>query len=270
MQADKVSLFRRRTGGGAVYQDLGNTCFSFINPKSPQDYKTLNNSMILRALQSLDIEAEPSGRNDLLVEGKKISGSAYKVQNHGSALQTIHHGTMLINTEKQALLKYLNPNKAKLESKGVTSVASRVSNLVEFNPSITGKDFIQAMAMSFTKHYSEAEVVHLEGIPPAAAERAKEYEKWEWVYGESPHFSHHLETRFKWGIVDMHLDVMEGVVEKCKIFSDCLYPEFIESMERDVIKQRYGKEMIGVIQEKALNEFKEMAAEMGEWLSQTI
>ena len=126
-----------------MYQDLGNSVFSFINPidnLSTRDFKTMNNEVIITALQMLDIKnAEASGRNDIVVDGKKISGSAYKLKlgdKNGVGRRSLHHGTMLLNLELDALSKYLSPNKKKLESKGVDSVVSRVMNLSEVNPQI--------------------------------------------------------------------------------------------------------------------------------------
>jgi lipoate-protein ligase A len=85
MENDAVALSRRRSGGGAVYQDLGNSCFSFLTPvpgeKYPLDFaKAINNKILLATLSDLGISAELSGRNDILHGGRKISGSAYKVK----------------------------------------------------------------------------------------------------------------------------------------------------------------------------------------------
>lgn len=144
MEKDGIKLARRRTGGGAVYQDLGNSCFSFLTPvfseKYPLDYaKKINNEIILNSLKNLNINAELSGRNDILCEGKKVSGSAYKMNlgnKDGKGKKALHHGTMLIDVDSSKIAKYLNPNKDKLKSKGIDSVISRVTNLVNFNPEI--------------------------------------------------------------------------------------------------------------------------------------
>ena len=223
VKEDQIDLCRRKSGGGAVYQDLGNVCFSFINPKSSTEFKTMNNSIVLRALSSLDVDAETSGRNDIVVEGKKVSGSAYKIDHRGNHMHTIHHGTMLIKTDFSALTKYLNPSKAKLESKGVKSVTSRVSNLTDLNPEITPDKFIKSMIKSFSKDYPDAELVHLEGLPPKAQKKSLEMQEWQWVYGESPEFKHNLETRFQWGIFDLNFDVIDGKISKIKIFSASKY-----------------------------------------------
>lgn len=136
MERDGVVLSRRITGGGAVYHDLGNTCFSFLTPyqnNEDYNYKMVNSALLIDALGRMGITAEVSGRNDLTHEGRKISGSAYKINlgnlNTGKGKKALHHGTVLFSVNTNALVTYLNPNKAKLLSKGVSSVASRVLNL---------------------------------------------------------------------------------------------------------------------------------------------
>jgi len=114
MEEDDVLLARRKSGGGCVYQDMGNSVFSFINPIGKDesvDFKTMNNSMLLTALKDLGVEAEASGRNDLIVRHedleKKISGSAYKLKlgntTTGEGRRSLHHGTMLLDLELGAL-----------------------------------------------------------------------------------------------------------------------------------------------------------------------
>lgn len=142
MKRDSVKLSRRKTGGGAVYHDFGNTCFSFFTPYEKDqklDYRSVNNQIIIDALQGLNIKAEISGRNDLISEGRKFSGSAYRLHlgnKDGIGRKSLHHGTVMFDVDLKALQKYLNPNKKKLESKGVDSVISRVINLKELYPSI--------------------------------------------------------------------------------------------------------------------------------------
>ena len=103
-----------------MYQDLGNSVFSFINPITDfakEDFKTLNNEVLLGALANLGVTGEASGRNDLVVGGRKVSGSAYKLKlgnKDGTGKRSLHHGTMLLDLELDALSKYLNPNKKKL------------------------------------------------------------------------------------------------------------------------------------------------------------
>jgi len=150
-------LARRKSGGGCVYHDLGNSTFSFINPVDQfekVDFKTMNNEVLINALQSkFGITAVASGRNDLVIkrEGeidRKISGSAYKLRlgnKDGEGRRSLHHGTMLLDLELEALGKYLNPNKLKLQSKGIDSVISRVANLKDINPEVNYDDFIDSV-----------------------------------------------------------------------------------------------------------------------------
>lgn len=126
LEEDGITLARRKSGGGCVYQDLGNSVFSFINPVEQfekVDFKTMNNDVLINALQSrFGITAAASGRNDLVIEkegevDKKISGSAYKLRlgnKEGEGRRSLHHGTMLLHLELSALGRYLNPSKLKL------------------------------------------------------------------------------------------------------------------------------------------------------------
>jgi len=155
LNEEGVVLARRKTGGGCVYQDMGNSVFSFLNPMSDfskEDYKTMNNIVLIEGLKKLGIQAEPTGRNDIHVDGRKVSGSAYKLslgKKDGSGRKSLHHGTMLLDLDLTALDRYLSPNKAKLLSKGVDSVISRVLNLKEKVPDISHEMFSQSLAGAF-------------------------------------------------------------------------------------------------------------------------
>ncbi|MDO5770295.1 MAG: lipoate--protein ligase, partial [Psychrobacter sp.] len=131
MSEDNVYLARRQSGGGAVFHDLGNTNFTFLSPKDDYD-QSANFTIIINALKKLGIDATLSGRNDIQVGDKKISGSAFK---HSSD-RSFHHGTVLVNADMQKLGDYLNPHPLKLKAKGIKSVRARVANLTEFNESI--------------------------------------------------------------------------------------------------------------------------------------
>jgi hypothetical protein len=145
---NNVRLARRSSGGGAVFHDLGNTCFTFMAGKPEYD-KTVSTAIVLAALNSLGVTAEASGRNDLVVktaEGdRKVSGSAYReTMDRG-----FHHGTLLLNADLSRLANYLNPDKKKLQAKGITSVRGRVANLVELLPGITHQQVCEAIQEAF-------------------------------------------------------------------------------------------------------------------------
>ena len=139
-------LMRRRTGGGAVYHDLGNLNFSFIADKSDYDVRK-QQSVIQEALKSFGLEAEISGRNDLTCQGRKFSGNAF----FNGAQNNLHHGTILIKTDSEMMQRYLIVDKAKLLKNGVKSVASRVINLSEAVPELTSENIKQPLIQSFEK-----------------------------------------------------------------------------------------------------------------------
>ena len=143
-----VHLARRYSGGGTVYHDLGNTNFTFLTSLANHD-KDRNSQIIIRALASLGVSAETSGRNDLIVGGFKVSGAAYKL----APPRALHHGTLLIDVDMKALAGLLNPNKLKLQSKGIASVASRVKNLKELSSLVSHESLSKAIIESFCSHY---------------------------------------------------------------------------------------------------------------------
>lgn len=246
MEEDKIALARRQSGGGAVFHDLGNTNFTFLSGKSSFD-KSANNTIITNAINSFGLNSVASGRNDIIVhsaEGeKKISGSAFKETKDRS----FHHGTLLINADMTKLGQYLNPNKKKLESKGITSVRARVANLVEFNPDITHELLSARIIQEFFKYYDNVcpiEVLdhqYLLGLPELNSHFQK-MSDWNWRFGEAPKFNHQMSERFTWGTIDVHLDVHKAVVEKAQIFSDSLHPEMIELLMASLENISYTKD----------------------------
>ena len=141
-------LARRLSGGGAVFHDLGNLNFTFVVGK--EDYHIPRQlEVILRALRRLGIPAEKSGRNDLLAEGKKFSGNAFYEQGD----TWYHHGTLMVDVDKDSLTRYLTVSKEKLESKGVASVRSRVANLREFKPDLTVEELKNALVSALEEVY---------------------------------------------------------------------------------------------------------------------
>jgi lipoate-protein ligase A len=147
-----IKVARRISGGGAVYQDMGNICFSFMT-KNTQDSSYENFlEPIFKFLKSLGLNAEFKGRNDVLIDGKKISGNAqYKYKD-----RMFHHGTLLFNSDLTVLSKALKPNKLKLESKGIKSNRQRVSNILELmDQKMNNQEFLTTLLEFFTKQNME-------------------------------------------------------------------------------------------------------------------
>ena len=136
MEEDGVLLSRRLSGGGAVFHDLGNLCFSFISHEKIHNV-TRQLSVIADACRAFGIDAKPTGRNDIEADGRKFSGNAF----YSVGENKCHHGTVLISADKSRLANYLTVSKTKLEAKGIKSVRSRVVNLTELVPEMTVEAF---------------------------------------------------------------------------------------------------------------------------------
>ncbi|MDY4610772.1 MAG: lipoate--protein ligase [Sphaerochaetaceae bacterium] len=234
MERDGILLARRLSGGGAVYQDLGNTCFTIISPREQYD-KGRNFDIVRKALATCGVTSELSGRNDILVDGRKVSGSAFQL----TATRGCHHGTLLIDANLSHIGDYLTPDKQKLEAKGIRSVASRVVNLREIEPSFTHDRFSDAVIEAFRAEYGEEAPV--QGLDTAMLEREpllmETYEKLSadaWRFGTTPQFGHTCSERLPWGRLTFHLDVEKGMIVQVKVFSDALSTDCVELLEQSL------------------------------------
>lgn len=244
MEKDGVKLARRQSGGGAVYHDLGNTNFTFMTSRRSYN-KDDNNSIIISALARLGIEAEASGRNDLTVDGRKFSGSAFKLSND----RAFHHGTMLINADIGRLGQYLTPDADKLKSKGIKSVKSRVANLIEFNPDISHEVLCQYIIEEFFAFHKEScEITELGYQNISTIGHLQEYYQqmsdWDWRFGKSPQFEYTTSKRFEWGKLSFHFDTKNGRIQECQIFSDALIPELIEAISEVLTSTRFDRHSV--------------------------
>ena len=228
---DGGHLMRRKTGGGAVYHDLGNLNFSFIASKKNYDVRR-QLSVIQEALKAFGLEAEISGRNDLTCQGRKFSGNAF----YNGTSNNLHHGTILIKTDGAMMQRYLIVNKAKLLKNGVKSVASRVVNLSEI-AEITAENIVQPLIEAFAKTYQSTPAIvefdQMASLPEVQA-ICNEIRSHEYIFGKWENFKTSRQRQFDWGNVDIDLDINEdkGVINDIKIASDCLEPETIETAEK--------------------------------------
>ena len=257
MEKDGVKLARRHTGGGAVYQDLGNSCFTFLNPikdHTPlENFRERNNLMLQRAFYYLKVDARLEGRNDILTGGKKFSGMAYEVDMGGKdrIKKSLHHGTILFDVNTKNLWNYLNPDSKKLKSKGIDSVVSRVTNLKEINPDINHTTLSEKIIEEFNKYYYKFEVDYQTiSDPLSESPKVKEiYNKLiseDWLYKRTPKFTNQMETRFKWGNIDLNFSVENGMIKDGMIYSDSQFPDMIDYMINSLKAKSYEYSVKGV------------------------
>ena len=265
MEDDNVFLARRQSGGGAVFHDLGNTNFTFLSPKDDYD-QTVNFTIIVNALKKLGIDAELSGRNDMQVGDKKISGSAFK----HAIDRSFHHGTLLVNADMQKLGDYLNPHPLKLQAKGIKSVRSRVANLVEFNKDINHEVLSAALIEAFCEYYGQTvEVEELDEASLAEQPTLNKYYQqmadWDWRFGKTPQFSHRIETHFDWGLIDLHMEVQQAMIEEVVIFSDALNVELIELLKAALTNIKYNRHEVKAKLDKLSKAQADLAAQIDDF-----
>ena len=211
-----IKVVRRQTGGGAVYHDLNNVCYTVIAPyrENEDNYRRFT-APVIEYLNSLGVKAEFSGRNDIVIDGKKISGNAQTVVNG----RIMHHGTLLFDTDMTALTFALKPNKLKTESKGIKSVRARVANIKEYLPNISVAEFKDGLSAYFKKSCEEYALTEkdIKAINKLVKEK---YSLYEWNIGRSPKGKNKFEEKFPFGIFTFTFDTEDGKIQNSEITGD--------------------------------------------------
>lgn len=253
IEENGIEVVRRVSGGGAVYHDLGNLNFTFIIPLDHPDqveWKKFIQPMVT-ALQKLGIPAETSGRNDLLVNGKKISGNAQRY----SKGYLMHHGTLLFNSDTETLVRSLNVSDEKFISKAVKSVRSRVGNIHDVVPELTLSEFQEALTYELSDHNKDKEIILTdEQLAEVHKLEEEKFSKWEWNYGESPKFNYHAHEKFDGGIIDLKAQVEDGIIKSITFEGDFLDVEDVENILPEFIGLPFSEpkilELLGQYEQK--------------------
>lgn len=245
-----IKVVRRLSGGGAVYHDLGNLNFSFIMPENDHfmDFKTLTQP-IIDALHQLGIKnAEMSGRNDLLIDGKKFSGNAmYKTNG-----RMFCHGTLMFDSDLDVVTDALKVRKDKIESKGIKSVRSRVTNIKPHLPKemqkMTTEGFEKALLHQLF-HTDDLKTIPLYILTDDDWKRINEiadeyYCNWNWNYGQSPDFSIKKEHRYPFGLIEARMMVKQGKIEEIHFYGDFFGTEDTRELERRLVGVEYQRDAI--------------------------
>lgn len=242
VDSNGIHVVRRLSGGGAVYHDLGNLNYSFITVDDGNSFRNFRKftEPVVKALQSLGVNAELSGRNDLMAEGRKVSGNA-QFSTRG---RMFSHGTLMFDTEVDAVVSALKVSKEKIESKGIKSIRSRVANISEFlKEPMTVTEFRNAILHSIFEgeenvRYYELTDEDWKKIHELSKER---YGNWDWNYGKSPKFNIKHSHRFPVGGIDVRLQVEKGIVQDAHIYGDFFGVGDVSEIEQAITGTKYER-----------------------------
>ncbi len=258
VEQNNIVIARRLTGGGAVFHDLGNLNFSFIQNIHPKE-KEINFVKYLQpivdALHSLQVPASFSGRNDLVIDGKKISGNAMVFFGN----RVLEHGTLLFSTIQNNLAQALKVDPAKFADKAVKSVRSRVTNICEHLPQpmtvLEFKDYVMDFILH-QNHLTKIDTLTTDEEEIIAQMEREKFSTWEWNFGQSPKYAINRKLRTKGGTVEIMMDVKQGFISDIQFYGDFFSRQEPEELAKHLIGTAHNKEAIlAVLADKDVNDY---------------
>ncbi|WP_240375817.1 lipoate--protein ligase [Bacillus piscicola] len=268
VEKNNIHVVRRLSGGGAVYHDMGNLNFSFLTKDDGDSFHNFAKftQPVIKALNSMGVPARLSGRNDIEVDGKKISGNAQ----FSSKGRMFSHGTLMLDSEIEHVVSALNVKDEKIRSKGIKSIRSRVGNINDYlDEKLTIDDFKNVLLRYIFAETDEISTYMLtdadwKNVKEIAEER---YNNWEWNYGKSPSFDINRSHKFTAGLIDIRFNVKKGYIQDCKIYGDFFGTKEVEDIEQALTGTKYEadalrktlrafplKDYFGAVQEEELLE----------------
>ena len=242
-----IRVVRRGTGGGAVYHDMGNLNYSFITDVGDAERLTMERFTrpIVAALQGLGLRAEASGRNDILVEGRKVSGTAQRLCGN----RILHHGTLLFDSNPAMVSGALNVDPTKFQSKSAKSVKSRIGNIRQFLPQDmdlgTFWEYLKS-ALAADGSFRPAELTEAE-LKAVQELKETKYDTWEWTYGRSPRYNYTSKRRWPGGNLEVYAEIHEGKAEQIRFYGDFMAAASMDAVTAALTGCQFRSEAFGKV-----------------------
>ncbi|OXS25903.1 MAG: lipoate--protein ligase [Acetobacterium sp. MES1] len=256
IKENDIKVVRRLSGGGAVYHDLGNLNFTFIVNEAGQeqfDFQTFTRPLV-EALKTLGVNAEFNSRNDLAIDGKKFSGNSQ----YAKRGRILHHGTILFNSNLATIQSALKVKQDKIESKGIKSVKSRVTNIVDYlDEDYTLEDFKAALLKAMFENDNLEMITLLEEEIQAIEQlKTEKYATWDWNYGKSPRYNLRKERKCDFGLITVLLQVEKGEIKELHFYGDYFGNGDIQELETLLIGVKPTEEALSkVLKDIALSDY---------------
>ena len=233
LSAHGISLARRVTGGGAVYHDLQNLNYTIIG-------RSLSPQPIVDALRELGVEAELTGRNDIFIDGRKVSGYARRVSHN----QEIIHGTLMYDVDLDTLVKALDTPGSKMQAKGIASVRSRVANLREYLPQFSSLNDLQARLQEILSAGDGQMFLSDDRIAEVRNLAAGKFATWDFIYGHSHEADFVCKARLSCGNVEANLRIDRGLISRLEFTGDFLFDTPADELAAKMIGLRYDRSTV--------------------------
>ena len=246
VQSHEIPVARRLSGGGTVFHDPGNVNFTFIRNVaniSEVNFKVFT-VPVIEALKRLGVDAYTTGRNDLLIDGKKISGNAEHVHRN----RVLHHGTLLFDSRLEALKGALKVDLSKFEDKAVQSNRSEVTNISNYLPNpISVEEFTNFLFGEISQNYPEFQVYEptpddIEAIEKLSIEK---YQTWDWIFGYSPRYRFTNSLNSANGAISISLVVEKGHIGDASV-SGAIQVEISQNIAKDLQGCRHDYEAVRI------------------------